>query len=127
MTVPKSLRIVLAAIVASVAIASIAVACSKDSTDVPVEEPAIAATVHISDGAFEPRDVEIEPGGSVLWINDDVTVHRLTFLDVDPRLDSGNIGKGRTWIHTFTAEGEYLYYDQFRNTMKGSVVVRPAP
>ena len=101
-----------------------ATACSSPSnSDSSAEEPAIAATVHISDGEFDPRDVEIEPGGSVLWINDDVTDHSLTFLD--STLRSGRIKATRTWVHTFAEPGEYRYYDDIHNTMKATVVVRP--
>ena len=113
-------RVVLAASVLACALT--VGACSSKPQQESAEEPAIAVTVHIVDGAFEPREVEIEPGGSVQWINDDVTVHRLGFLE--RRLDSGDLRPGRSWIHTFTTEGEYLYYDVYRNTMKGSVVVR---
>ena len=115
-------RVVLAASLLTGGLALTASACSSRPSDEVAEEPAIAVTVHIVDGEFEPREVEIEPGGSVQWINDDVTVHRLGFLEA--RLDSGNLGAGHSWIHTFTTEGEYLYYDVYRNTMKGSVVVR---
>ena len=100
-------------------------ACSSSPSSTEPDEPAIAVTVHITDGEFDPREVEIEPGGSVRWINDDVAVHRLTFLD--PPIDSGNLGAGRSWVHTFGSEGEFLYYDTYRNTMKGTVVVRAVP
>lgn len=120
---PRAIFAVAAA--AAIALAIIAGSCSSSTPSTEPEEPAIAATVHITDGAFDPREVEIEPGGSIRWINDDVTVHRLTFLD--PPLDSGNLGAGRSWVHTFATEGEFLYYDTYRNTMKGAVVVRPAP
>lgn len=95
---------------------------SSDETDAP----AIAATVHIKDGKFDPREVEIEMGGSVMWINDDVATHDLKFMPPN-KLYSGVMKPKGMWIHTFSAAGTYDYYCDFHNTMKGSVVVRPAP
>lgn len=125
MFVRRPLRIVAVAAVCAIALTLGPSACSSSNDASSTDEPAIAATVHISDGEFDPREVEIEPGGSVMWINDDVAIHRLTFLE--PALDSGNIRAGRSWVHTFETEGDFLYYDAYRNTMKGSVVVRAVP
>ena len=102
-------------------------ACSsKTSTASEEDGPAIAMTVHINDGEFDPRDVDIEAGGTVMWINDDVASHDLQFLAPN-KLYSGVIKPGRAWIHTFAAAGTYAYFCDFHNTMKGVVVVRPAP
>jgi plastocyanin len=102
-------------------------ACSsKTSTASEEDGPAIAMTVHIKDGEFDPRDVDIEAGGTVMWINDDVASHDLQFLAPN-KLYSGVIKPGRAWIHTYAAAGTYDYYCDFHNTMKGVVVVRPAP
>ncbi len=102
-------------------------ACSsKTSTASEEDGPAIAMTVHIKDGEFDPRDVDIEAGGTVMWINDDVASHDLQFL-APKKLYSGVIKPGRAWVHTFAAAGTYDYYCDFHNTMKGVVVVRPAP
>lgn len=101
-----------------------ATACSSGDGDTAADDPAIAATVHITDGEFDPRVVEIEPGGTVMWINDDVNDHGLRFLG--KKFESPRIRKGRSWVHTFSTSGEFRYYDPARNTMKGLVVVRPA-
>jgi|GEM_PF-976447 len=94
---------------------------SEDRAD---HDPAIAATVMITDGEFDPRVVEIEPGGTVMWINDDDVEHSLRFMA--PRLDSPRMRQGRSWVHTFSTSGRFRYFDPVRNTMKGVVVVRPA-
>lgn len=129
-----------AAALCLLAVLTITVGCSGGGTEEAEDDiPAIAATIAIVDGAFEPRETIVDLGGSVLWRNDDVSVHRVVFLAPDgvdaagaapkdpPTIDSGNIEPGRAWFHTFTAEGEYFFYDMYRNTMKGSVVVRLAP
>ncbi|MEJ6511322.1 MAG: cupredoxin domain-containing protein [Actinomycetota bacterium] len=102
-------------------------ACSsKASTASEEDAPAIAMTVHVKDGEFDPRDIDIEAGGTVMWINDDVASHDLHFLAPN-KLYSGVVKPGKAWIHTFAAAGTYDYYCDFHNTMKGVVVVRPAP
>ena len=107
--------------------AMVATSCGTDSTASSGENPpAIAATIHIADGKFEPREIDIEAGGSVMWINDDVASHDVKFT-ASNKLYSGVIKPAATWIQTFTSAGTYDYYCDFHNSMKGSVVVRPAP
>lgn len=105
-----------------------ALGCSSSSSSSPSNDdaPAIAATVNIADGRFDPRVLDIEIGGSVMWINDDVAAHDLKFLPPN-KFSSGAIKPDGAWVHTFTSAGTYDYYCDYHNTMKGSVVVRPAP
>lgn len=103
-----------------------AVSCSENSSSIADDQPAIAATVHIADGQFEPRDLDIEVGGTVMWINDDVASHDLQFI-ATPKFYSGVMKPSRSWIHTFSTVGTFDYYCDFHNTMKGTVVVHPAP
>ena len=118
----KSALIVLLAAMFTIAVCS----CSSTSSSQSQEEPpAIAATVHIADGKFDARELDIEVGGSVMWINDDVATHDLQFLPPN-KLYSGVMKPGSVWTHTFTAAGTYDYYCDFHNTMKGVVVVHPA-
>jgi plastocyanin len=108
-------------------IALAATSCGTDSTASSGENPPpIAATIHIADGKFEPREIDIEAGGSVMWINDDVASHDVKFT-ASNKLYSGVIKPAATWIQTFTSAGTYDFYCDFHNSMKGSVVVRPAP
>ena len=104
-----------------------ATSCGTNSTASSGENPpAIAATIHIADGKFEPRIIDIAVGGSVTWINDDVASHNVKFLEPST-FNSGIIKPAATWTQTFTSAATYDYYCDFHNSMKGSVVVRPAP
>jgi plastocyanin len=104
-----------------------ATSCGTDSTSSSGENPpAVAATIHIADGKFEPRTIDIAVGGSVTWINDDVASHNVKFLEPST-FNSGIIKPAATWTQTFASAGTYDYYCDFHNSMKGSVVVRPAP
>ncbi len=123
----RRILLLFAAILAVATIAIASTACSSTTTTASEEDaPAIAMTVHVKDGEFDPRDIEIEAGGTVMWINDDIAPHDLHFLAPN-KLYSGVVRPGKAWIHTFAAAGNYDYYCDFHNTMKGVVVVRPAP
>ena len=123
----RRILLLLAAILAVATIVIASTACSSTTTTASEEDaPAIAMTVHVKDGEFDPRDIEIEAGGTVMWINDDIAPHDLHFLAPN-KLYSGVVRPGKAWIHTFAAAGNYDYYCDFHNTMKGVVVVRPAP
>jgi len=123
----RRILLLLAAILALATITLVSASCSSKTTTASEEDaPAIAMTVHVKDGEFDPRDIEIEAGGTVMWINDDIAPHDLHFLAPN-QLYSGVVRPEKAWIHTFTAAGNYDYYCDFHNTMKGVVVVRPAP
>ena len=123
----RRILLVLAAILAVATITLVSASCSSKTTTASEEDaPAIAMTVHVKDGEFDPRDIEIEAGGTVMWINDDIAPHDLHFLAPN-KLYSGVVRPGKAWIHTVAAAGNYDYYCDFHNTMKGVVVVRPAP
>jgi len=123
----RRILLLLAAILALATITLVSASRSSKTTTASEEDaPAIAMTVHVKDGEFDPRDIEIEAGGTVMWINDDIAPHDLHFLAPN-KLYSGVVRPEKAWIHTFTAAGNYDYYCDFHNTMKGVVVVRPAP
>ena len=125
MTQSRLLLILAAAL--AVVLSLTVIACGSSSSSSPDEDlPAIAATVHIVDGRFDPRDLDIEVGGTVMWINDDVASHDLQFIDT-PKLYSGVMKPTKSWIHTFDRVGTYEYYCDFHNTLKGTVVVHAAP
>ena len=106
----RRILLLFAAILAVATIAIASTACSSTTTTASEEDaPAIAMTVHVKDGEFDPRDIEIEAGGTVMWINDDIAPHDLHFLAPN-KLYSGVVRPGKAWIHTFAAAGNYDYY-----------------
>jgi plastocyanin len=125
MTRTRFAKLLAATLIALVAVATTSCGTTSNSS-ASDDQPAIAATVHIKDGEFDPRETDIEVGGSVMWINDDVASHDLKFLNPN-KLYSGVMKPAASWVHTFASAGTYDYYCDFHNTMKGSVVVRPAP
>ena len=78
---------------------------------------------------FEPPDIAVDPGTTVVWEwagSDTHTVTHEVDDDEAPEFDSGNIdGDGETWEFTFEEEGVYDYYCVPHRTLeqKGRVTV----
>jgi plastocyanin len=121
----------LAAAVSAVAFA--APASAQDSSP--------AAIVDMTFGLkFEPDTVRIRVGQTVEWRNKAFFAHTVTFdpgqaddpahvslpAGVAP-FDSGKIGGGKTWRHTFTVAGTYHYICKPHegHDMLGTVIVSP--
>ena len=96
---------------------------SASSTATTVPPAPRSVTVSINDGAFDPRRVEVAVGGSVTWVNDDVTPHLIVSLTPNV-IQSPLIGKAGSYTRSFSTPGEYRYYCTIHNSMKGEVVVR---
>lgn len=78
--------------------------------------------VVIKDYEFTPRDIEVQVGDTVTWVNQDTFNHYV--ITVDRQIDSGLLTPGGTYAKTFTAPGTYQYYCDIHNYMKGTVTVR---
>lgn len=100
-----------------------------------------AAVVDMTFGLkFVPAEVRIRVGQTVEWRNKGFLPHTVTFDPAqaeDPSLvslpegvapfDSGKIGGGGTWRHTFTKPGTYRYICKPHedHAMVGVVIVAP--
>lgn len=116
-------RILLLVTILCVAVLGVACTSEESKSSETTEPLAVASTVHISDGRFDPRTVEIQVGGTVMWINDDVATHQLESV-VPGVIHSGRIRAGASYTRTFSGPGEYQYYCSIYNTMKGTIIVR---
>ena len=76
---------------------------------------------------YEPANVSIPAGMTVVWFNDDSTEHTVTPLLQEPpieeRFGSGVIPPGGFSVFTFTKPGMYLYYDEFNPAHRGQINV----
>jgi plastocyanin len=70
---------------------------------------------------FSPASVEIKPGETVEWNNEDITPHTATSA---PLFDSGSIDSDKSWRHTFTEPGNFPYICTFHPDMKATVTVK---
>lgn len=102
-------------------------ACAGDeagsSTATTAARPPTVVTVSIEDMRFEPSQVEVAAGGTVIWTNNDVTAHMVAWTAPNV-IDSPVIGKADSYTRSFSTPGEYRYYCNIHNSMKGEVVVR---
>lgn len=83
----------------------------------PAAQGATGPTVKVSiiASSFDPAIVNIQPGTTVLWVNDDRISHRVEHL---PQLPSENLlfrsnllSPGESYSYTFTQSGRYHYGD----------------
>ncbi|MBE2213377.1 MAG: multicopper oxidase domain-containing protein [Opitutaceae bacterium] len=92
-------------------------------------------TVKIIGNSFSPKVVEVEPGTTVRWINEDAFtylagefagIHNAQTYPRDDELGFALplLAHGESGTHTFTAEGDFEYFCQPHPYMKGKVVVK---
>ncbi|MGH2635414.1 MAG: PQQ-dependent sugar dehydrogenase, partial [Actinomycetota bacterium] len=80
-----------------------------------------AAPISVTDFAFTPRSVRINPGVAVLWTFNGPSNHTATLAGV---FDSGVKAPGSTYGFVFNSTGTYSYRCSIHPTMRGKVVVR---
>ena len=77
---------------------------------------------------FVPGSIQVTVGDTVTWTNDDETLHTVTSgsgtdENMGVLFESGMMGKGKTFEHTFTVAGEYPYFCMVHPDMIGKVLV----
>ena len=80
-------------------------------------------TVLIQDFSFEPAHITIKRGTKVRWINKDSTAHTAT-ANNGRSFDSGRLGPGQRFSHTFKRAGKKSYHCEIHPDMRASVVVK---
>jgi plastocyanin len=80
-------------------------------------------TLLIKNFSFKPANITIKRGTKVRWINNDSAAHTATAIN--PRgFDSGRLGKGQSYTHTFKSVGKKRYLCEIHPHMRGSVLVK---
>jgi plastocyanin len=91
------------------------------------DKPAAAASVNIQLFQFGPATLEISPGTTVTWSNQDDIEHSIT-AGVPPNpsgpFDSEFFTKGGAFSFTFGEPGTFAYFCKRHNSMVGTVVVK---
>ena len=80
-------------------------------------------TVSIQNFSFKPANITIKRGTKVRWINRDSTTHTAT-ANKKRSFDSGRLGPGKRYIHTFKSAGKKPYHCEIHPDMKGRITVR---
>lgn len=70
----------------------------------------VQVTIHMTNFKFEPAIVEVAPGSTVTWVNDDDVYHTVTSDTASGPLQSPNVEKSQTYAYTFSSEGTYNYH-----------------
>jgi amicyanin len=82
----------------------------------------LSSQVSVAGFAFNPDTVEVSPGQTVRWVNNDAAPHTTTSRE--GRWDSGTLQTGQTYRLTFNSPGTYEYICTIHPSMSGKVVVR---
>ena len=77
-------------------------------------------TVTIDSTSYQPADLTIAAGDTVIWVNQDLFPHTAT---AKGRFDSGSIAPDRTWQHTLSERAVIDYVCLFHPTMVGKLRV----
>ena len=80
-------------------------------------------TVLIQNFRFKPANITIKRGTKVRWINRDSTAHTAT-ANKKRSFDSGRLGKGQRYTHTFKSVGKKPYHCEIHPDMKGRITVK---
>jgi plastocyanin len=78
-------------------------------------------TVTIKAMAFDPAELTVARGDSVVWKNQDFFPHTATAAG---RFDSASIDVGKSWRWEARAAGAIDYVCTLHPTMKGRIIVR---
>jgi plastocyanin len=80
--------------------------------------------VAIEDFYFEPADAAIQPGDTIMWVNEGNTPHTVT--SDDGQFDSEVLNPGESFMFTFPEAGTFSYHCEIHPSMTGSVSVGTA-
>lgn len=77
--------------------------------------------VNMTQGGFDPADLQVKVGTIVTWKNMDAANHSVTFDDGS--VDSGSISPGKSASHTFDTPGTFMYHCSLHPTSQGRITV----
>jgi len=80
-----------------------------------------STSLKIENFAFVPSEITILKGTTLTWTNLDDTQHTVT--SDDGKFDSGQLGKGQTFIFAFEETGTFNYHCGNHLNMKATVIV----
>lgn len=86
-----------------------------------VAPAALAKDVKVTIGAKYAPAVTVKAGDTVVWVNAGEKDHTVTADD--DSFDSGNLGRGKIFRHTFKKPGKYRYHCDYHPRDKSVVTV----
>jgi len=104
----------------------------KNGDKKPLEQPAAKSvgkslTVTMKGLDYDPQNLEIHAGDSVVWTNTSHMKHTATSDDDGKTFDTGEVAWNESSKPVkFETEGEFKYHCRFHGkSMSGTIVVRP--
>ena len=79
-------------------------------------------SINIENFAFSQMEIRIKKGDKVVWTNKDSVSHTIT-SDSASELNSGFLGGGESYSHTFNTAGTFNYHCTPHPYMKAKVIV----
>lgn len=76
--------------------------------------------VTVENFAFNPAELNIKSGDTVIWTNQDSAAHRIS----GNGFQSDNLSKGQSFSFTFKTAGSFDYNCSIHPSMKGKVTVQ---
>jgi nitrite reductase (NO-forming) len=106
----------------------------SSDVDVPVVYGADVSEVivRIIGNSYHPKIIQVVPGTTVKWINEDVFtymegefsgIHNMIVKTGPERFASPMLAHAESWSHTLTTEGEYTYICTPHPYMEGKIIV----
>jgi plastocyanin len=74
-------------------------------------------TVTIEGMQFQPAELRVKPGDTVVWVNKDLFPHTVT--SKTEVFDSLQIAAGKSWTYRTAGKGEFHYVCTLHPTMQG--------
>ena len=78
-------------------------------------------TVVMEGTSFQPADLKISVGDTVVWVNKDPFPHTATSKNGE--FDSKEIAEGKSWENTFKTKGDFAYVCTLHPPMTGTLKV----
>jgi plastocyanin len=103
-------------------VAALVLLCvSTGQTSAANASKASVHTVAMDGTGFQPAELTVQVGDSIVWVNKDPFPHTVT--SVAGGFDSHQIDPGKSWKYTAAKKGEFPYACVFHPTMKATLRV----
>lgn len=114
-------------VLSAILILMVSLSCKKSPTSYNPSPSPNTITMVGSYGSysFNPSSKTVTVGTTITWVNNSGTTHTVT-SDTGSVLNSGNIGNGGSYQHTFNTAGTFPYHCVYHQAMgmTGTVVVQ---
>lgn len=102
-------------------IAIVAIAWGASAASAEKAVPTATTTIAITSTGFNPQEVTVRPGDTVVWKNADTVAHRV--VSDTGTFRSQNIQPGGSFSYRFPVDSSYSYHDATKTSFTGVVNV----